>query len=98
MIHQSAQSTHSPALVVPTPYALCNEYEEIALNGFFVVSTDEDERTTVTLRYPEEEKVCNHGLYELQVKVCWTAILARPGGEDVEKRWSSVPQKPLLFS
>ncbi|VAH42945.1 uncharacterized protein [Triticum aestivum] len=84
-------------VAVPVPNSLYDEYEEIVLTVCFTTSDDEDECTSVTLQYPQEEKVCNHGSYELKVEVTWTSILEGPFGTDIDKRWSSVPQKLLLF-
>ncbi|XP_044335517.1 uncharacterized protein [Triticum aestivum] len=74
-----------------------DEYEEIAVSVCFTSRDGDGECTCVTLQYPQEEKVCVHGAYELQVEVTWTAILEGPFGTDVDKRWSSVPLRPLLF-
>ncbi|KQK14813.1 hypothetical protein BRADI_1g18745v3, partial [Brachypodium distachyon] len=50
------------------------EEEDIVLYVCFISGSNEDERTIVTLRFPEEETVCNNGYYELRVKVSWTTI------------------------
>uniref|UniRef100_A0A8R7PB63 DUF6598 domain-containing protein n=1 Tax=Triticum urartu TaxID=4572 RepID=A0A8R7PB63_TRIUA len=78
-------------VAVHVPNSLYDEYEEVALSVCFAPSDGEGECTCVTLQYPQEEKVCNHGAYELQVEVTWTAIMEGPFGTDVDKRWSSVP-------
>lgn len=53
---------------------------------------DEDEGTQVTVQHPDEEHVCNHGSYELQVKVSWNFILSRPRAKHIETRASLLPQ------
>ncbi|XP_047065493.1 uncharacterized protein LOC124673460 [Lolium rigidum] len=85
------------AVPVPVPIPPFDEDEEIVINVCFITGNDEDERTLVTIQYPQEEKVCNHGRYELQVKVSWTAIVRRPMSKGIHRRWCSVPRKPLAF-
>jgi hypothetical protein len=84
-------------VAVPVPIPPFDEDEEIVINVCFITGNDEDERTLVTIQYPQEEKVCNHGRYELQVKVSWTAIVRRPMSKGIHRRWCSVPRKPLDF-
>ncbi|KAM0836146.1 hypothetical protein ACQ4PT_062494 [Festuca glaucescens] len=85
-------------VAVPVPIPPFDEDEEIVINVCFITGNDEDERTLVTIQYPQEEKVCSHGRYELQVKVSWTAVVTRPMSKGIHRRWCSVPRKPLAFS
>ncbi|CAM0907225.1 unnamed protein product [Alopecurus aequalis] len=84
-------------VAVPVPIHSFDEDEEIVLNVCFTTSDDDVERTPVTIQYPQEEKVCSHGPYELQVKVYWTAIVTRPMSKGIHRRWHCVPRKPLSF-
>ncbi|XP_010234482.1 uncharacterized protein LOC100825793 isoform X2 [Brachypodium distachyon] len=78
-------------VAVPVPSHTVDDDEEILLNVSFIAGNGKDERTSVTLSYPEEEKVCNHGCYELLVKVCWTGIQDVPMRGDILRRWTLVP-------
>jgi hypothetical protein len=80
-------------VAVPVPVPPFDDDEGIVINVCFTASNGENEQTPLTLQYPQEEKVCNHGVYELQVKVDWTAIFTRPMGKDIHRRWCSVPRK-----
>lgn len=82
-------------VAVPVPIPTVDEDEEIVMNVCFISGNEEGEHTTITLQYPQEERICNHGSYELQVKVHWTAIVRRPMSKDIHRRWCSVPRKPL---
>lgn len=76
-------------VVVPIPR--WDEEEELLVHVCFFYD-DEDEGTQVTVQHPDEEHVCNHGSYELQVKVSWNFILSRPRAKHIETRASLLPQ------
>jgi hypothetical protein len=82
-------------IAVPVPIPTSDEDKEIVMNVCFIAGNEEGECTTITLQYPQEERVCNHGLYVLQVRVSWTAIVTRPMSKGIHRRWRSVPKKPL---
>ena len=82
------------AVPVPNP-TFDDEDKGIMINVCFIAGNEEGERTTATIQYPQEERVCNHGPYKLQVKVYWRAILTRPMSKGIYRRWHYVPDKPL---
>jgi hypothetical protein len=78
-------------VVVPMPRW---DKEEIFVHVWFF-DDDEDEGTQVTVQYPDEEHVCTHGSYELQVKVAWNFILPRPRAKHIGTRSFLLP--PIYF-
>jgi hypothetical protein len=74
-------------VVVPNPIW---DEEEIFVQVWFF-DDDEDEGTQVTVQHPDEEDVCTHGSYELQVKVAWNFILSRPRAKHIGTRSFLLP-------
>jgi hypothetical protein len=75
-------------VVVPSPRWY--KIEGIFVNICFF-DDDEDEGTHITILHPDEEHVCTHGPYELQVKVAWNFILRSPRAKHIGRRSFLLP-------
>ncbi|KQK14829.1 uncharacterized protein LOC100825485 [Brachypodium distachyon] len=68
--------------------------EDIALHICFM-DHGGGEVNVVKISYPQEEMFCEHGSYELQLKVEWRSMLSMPMADAILKRWASVPVRHL---